>query len=74
MSDIITFEELQQATGYKQPRDIVAHLAREGVECFIGLHGRPYTLSTLFLVAKGVSPERTTAAPTPGSLTIRPIK
>ena len=40
---IITFADLQKATGYTKPAEIAAHLARQGVRYFIGKYNRPYT-------------------------------
>lgn len=64
MSDIITFEQLKELTGYDKPAEVAAHLAREGVEFFRGKYNRPYTLTSMYMAAKGMSAK--TEQPNPG--------
>jgi hypothetical protein len=59
MSDIITFEQLQTATGYEKAVDIIAHLNREEVPFFTGKWGRPYTFESMFRTAKGLDTKMT---------------
>lgn len=54
MSEIITFEQLKEMTGYEQPAEVAAHLAKEGVEYFTGKYNRPYTFTSMYKAAKGM--------------------
>lgn len=50
----ISFQKLQELTGYNSPGEVAAHLSREGVRFFRGKHGRPYTFSECYLQATGI--------------------
>lgn len=47
MSALVTFEELQQASGYTEPAQVRAWMEHNGIQVILGKHNRPCTTEKL---------------------------
>jgi len=54
IGEVYEFEDLQKITGYKREADIKSSLRKQGVLCFTGKGGRPYTTKGLIEAAGGL--------------------
>ena len=51
---IITFEQLQQSTGYNKPAEVANLLTRNNIKYLRGKNGRPFTTLDALNVALGI--------------------
>jgi hypothetical protein len=52
---VVTYEDLQAITGYKNPNEVAGCLIRQGIKFFTGIHKRPWTTLGAIELAMGAT-------------------